>query len=105
VEIRNTGLRGGESAPLLERRDDVDEDGGFDACGRCGSCEQAVADSRAAVVGDPVDWAGGGLGEDLLEGFEDGEADLAFVGAAGRAAYAVAGELGGEEGEVLVPGV
>jgi hypothetical protein len=63
-----------------------------------------VADSRAAVVGDPVDWAVGVFGEDLLEGFEDGEADLAFIGTAGQAAYAVAWELGDEEGEVLVPG-
>jgi hypothetical protein len=107
VEIRYTGLRGGERAPLLERGHDVDEDGGFDARGWRGGCEQAVADSRAAVVGDPVDWAAGFgfvLGEDLLEGFEDGEPDLAFVEAAGRAANAVAGELGDEEGEVVFPG-
>jgi hypothetical protein len=104
VEIGDTGLRGGESAPLLESRHDVHEDSGFEAGRGRGSREQAVADSRAAVVGDPVDWAGGVLGEDLLEGFEDGEADLAFVGAAGEAAYSVAGELGDEEREVLFPG-
>jgi hypothetical protein len=109
VEIRYTGLRGGERAPLLERGHDVDEDGGFDARGWRGGCEQAVADSRAAVVGDPVDWAAGFgfvLGEDLLEGFEDGEPDLAFVEAATarEAANAVAGELGDEEGEVVFPG-
>jgi hypothetical protein len=53
-------------------------------------------------VGDPVDWAAGVFREDLLEGFEDGEADLAFVEASPwwEGAYAVAWELGDEEGEV-----
>jgi hypothetical protein len=39
-----------------------------------------VADAGAAVVGDPVDWAGlGGWAEDFVEGFEDGECDEPFV--------------------------
>jgi hypothetical protein len=104
VEVRDAGGWVGESAPLLERGHDVDEDCGFDACGRAGRGQEAVADAGAAVVGDPVDWAGGGVGEDAFEGFQDGEADLAFVGAFGEGAYAVAWELGDEEGGVWFPG-
>ena len=55
-----------------------------------------MADAGAAVVGDPVDWAGGGVGEDFFESFEDREADLAFVGGGGAGAYAVAWEFGDE---------
>lgn len=58
-----------------------------------------MADAGAAVVGDPVDWASCGVGEDFFEGFEDGEAGLAFVCSSGvgrESAYAVAWELGDE---------
>jgi len=55
-----------------------------------------VANPGTTIVGDPVDWAGGGVEEDLFEGFEDGEADLAFVGGGGAGAYAVSWELGDE---------
>ena len=52
-----------------------------------------MADAGAAVVGDPVDWTGGGVGEDLFESLEDREADVAFVGGGGAGAYAVAWEF------------
>jgi len=64
-----------------------------------------VADAGAAVVGDPVDWAGCGVFEDLGEGFEDGEADLAFVGGGWARGETVAWEFGNEEGGVWFPGV
>ena len=105
MEVRDAGGGVGESAPLLERGHDVDEDRGFDVWGRAGRCQEAVADAGAAVVGDPVDWACGGVGEDFLESFEDGEADLAFVGGGGAGAYAVAWEFGDEEGGVWFPGL
>jgi len=59
-----------------------------------------VANAGAAVVGDPVDWTGGSVWYDFLEGFDDGEADLAFVGGGWEGAYAVAREFGDEEGGV-----
>lgn len=62
-----------------------------------------MADAGAAVVGDPVDWAGGGVGEDFFEGFQDGEADFTFVDAFGERAYAVTWELGDVEGGVRFP--
>jgi hypothetical protein len=65
---------------LFERGHDVDEDRGFDIWRRAGRGKQPVADACSAVVGDPVDWTCCGVGEDFLESFEDGEADLAFVG-------------------------
>lgn len=51
-----------------------------------------MADASAAVVGDPVNWAGGGVGNDFLESLEDGEADSAFVegGSFRVEAYAIA---------------
>lgn len=104
MEVRDAGLGFRERAPLLECGHDVDEDCGFDACGWAGGGEEAVTDAGAAVVRDPVDLAGGGVGENAFEGFEDGEADLAFVGAFGEGAYAVAWELGDEEGGVRFPG-
>ena len=64
-----------------------------------------MTDAGAAVVGDPVDWAVCGVGKDLGEGFEDGKADLAFVGAGGAGREAVAWEFGNEEGGVWFPGV
>jgi len=72
-----------------------------------------VADAGAAVVGDPVDWAGvGGWAEGCVQGLQDAEGDFAFVvgwrvgllGGCGEGADSVAGELGDEEGEVRFPG-
>lgn len=105
MEVSDAGGGVGEGTPLLERGYDVNEDGGFDVFRRAGRGQEAVADTRAAVVRDPVDWAGGGVGVDFLEGFEDGEADFAFVGGFGEGAYAVAGELWDEERGVRFPGV
>ena len=93
MEICNTGGGVGESAPLLERGHDVDEDRGLDARRRAGRCQEAVTDAGAAIVRDPVDWASGGVREDFFESFEDREADLAFVGGGGAGAYAVAWEF------------
>jgi hypothetical protein len=62
VEVGRAGCGVGEGPPLLEGRDDVYEDCGFEVRGRRGGCEEAVADAGAAVVGDPVDWAGAGGG-------------------------------------------
>lgn len=72
--------------------------------GRSGG-QMAVADAGAAVVGDPVDWAGGGVGEDFFESFEDREADFAFVGGGGAGAYAVAWEFWDEERGMWLPSV
>lgn len=105
MEIRDAGSGVGESAPLLERGHDVDEDRGLEGWGRAGRGQEAVADAGAAVVGDPVDWAGGGVGEDFFESFEDRKADLAFVGGGGAGAYAVAWEFWDEEGGVWFPSV
>lgn len=96
MEVGDAGGGVSECTPLLERGHDVDEDRGLDARRRAGRCQEAVTDAGAAVVGDPVDWAGGGVGEDLFESFEDREADLAFVGGGGAGAYAVAWEFGDE---------
>ena len=94
MEVRGAGGWVGESAPLLERGHDVHEYRGFDVWRRAGSCEKAMANSSAAVVGDPVDGTLGGVWDDFLEGLNDGEANLAFVGSGWKAAYAVARELG-----------
>lgn len=63
-----------------------------------------MADAGAAVVGDPVDFAGGGVGQDLGEGFEDCICGLALVGGVlkGRA-QAIAGEFRNKEREVRFP--
>ena len=58
MEVGRAGGRVGEGAPLLERRDDVYEDCGLEVGGWRGGGQEAVADAGAAVVGDPVDWAG-----------------------------------------------
>ena len=105
MEVGDAGGGVGESAPLLERGNDVDEDRGLEVWRRAGRGQEAVADAGAAVVGDPVDWAGGGVGEDFLESFEDREADFAFVGGGGAGAYAVAWELRDEERGVWLPSV
>ena len=96
MEVGDTGGGVGEGSPLLERGDDVDEDRGFEVERRAGRRQQTMANPGTTIVGDPVDWAGGGVGEDLFEGFEDGEADLAFVGGGGAGAYAVSWKLGDE---------
>lgn len=105
MEVRDAGGGVSKCTPLLEGGHDVDEDRGFDIWRRAGRCQEAVPDAGAAVVGDPVDWAVGGVGEDFFESFEDGEADLAFVGGGGAGAYAVAWEFGDEEGGVWFPGL
>lgn len=105
MEIRDAGGGVSESAPLLERGHDVDEDRGLEVWRRAGRCQKAVADAGAAVVGYPVDWAGGGVGEHFFESFEDGEADFTFVGGGGAGAYAVAWEFWDEEGGVWFPSV
>lgn len=93
MEVGDAGGGMSESAPLLERGHDVDEDRGLEVWRRAGRGQEAVADAGAAVVGDPVDWTGGGVGEDLFESLEDREADVAFVGGGGAGAYAVAWEF------------
>lgn len=96
MEVRGASGWVGESAPLLKRGHDVHEYRGFDVWRWAGSREEAVADSSAAVVGYPVDGTVGGVWDDFLEDFDDGEADLAFIGGGWEGAYAVAWELGDE---------
>jgi len=105
VEVRNVGGGVSEGAPLLERGHDVDEDRGLDVWGRAGRCQEAVTDAGTSIVGDPVDWAGGGVREDLFESFEDREADLAFIGGGRAGAYAVAWQLWDEQRSMWFPSV
>lgn len=107
MEVGNAGRGIGESAPLRKCRYDVDEDRGFDVWRWSWCGEEAVAYARAAVVADPVDVARCGVGEDLGEGFEDGEADFTLVEpghCGGLSAYAVAWEFRDEERGVRFPG-